>query len=94
MPLAGLVSTLTTGLLLVAGAVRRSWAAPVTVLFGAIYAILTPLGWIGGDDVLNVVYSDLPDNFIHLSLAIGGLGIGLAASPRCPARLRFAREAG
>jgi hypothetical protein len=70
---------LATGLLLVAGALRQSWALPVTVVFGAIYAVLTPLGMLDGDDVLNLVYSDLPDNFIHLTLAVLGLGLGWVA---------------
>jgi hypothetical protein len=74
----------TTGLLLVAGAVRQAWAVPVTVIFGAVYAVLTPIGMIDGDDVLNLVYSDLPDNFIHLTLAIVGLGLGWIALARRP----------
>jgi Domain of unknown function (DUF4383) len=75
---------LATGLLLVAGAIRQSWAVPVTVVFGAIYAVLTPLGLIDGDDVFNLFYSDLPDNFIHLTLAVVGLGLGWAAQTRVP----------
>jgi hypothetical protein len=70
---------LTTGLLLVAGVLRRGWALPVVVAFGAIYTVLTPLAVLDGDDVLNLVYSDLADNFIHLTLAVLGLGVWLVA---------------
>jgi Domain of unknown function (DUF4383) len=73
---------LATGVLLLAGLLRRSWALPVTVAFGALYAVLTPLAVIDGDDVLNVFYSDMPDNFIHLTLAVAGLGLGLWAAAR------------
>lgn len=72
---------LTTGLLLLAGLAGRRAAVGVTLAFGAFYAVLTPLAVLDGDDVLNVVYSDMPDNFIHLTLAVLGLAIGLA--PRC-----------
>lgn len=70
---------LATGALLVLGALRPRWALATVLAFGAIYAVLTPLAWLDGDDVLNVVYSDLPDNFIHLTLAVVGLGLGVAA---------------
>jgi hypothetical protein len=74
---------LATGLLLLAGLAGRRAAAAATLAFGAVYAVLTPLAVLDGDDALNVVYSDMPDNFIHLTLAVLGLAIGLAASPRC-----------
>ena len=51
----------------------------MAVAFGAVYAVLTPLAVLDGDDVLNVVYSDTPDNFIHLTLAVLGLAIGVLA---------------
>ena len=66
-----------TGGLLALALVRRAWAPALAIGFGLIYAVLTPLGFADGDDVLNVVYSDTADNFVHASLAIAGVALGL-----------------
>jgi fermentation-respiration switch protein FrsA (DUF1100 family) len=67
-----------TGTLLTVASLRGSWAARGALAFGLIYAALTPLAFIDGDDVLNVVFSDTPDNFVHALLGIAGVTVGLA----------------
>lgn len=74
---------LATGLMLLAGIAGRRAAVVAATAFGAIYAVLTPIAVLDGDDVFNVVFSDMPDNFIHLTLAVVGLAIGLAGTSRC-----------
>jgi hypothetical protein len=71
-----------TGGLLALALVRRAWAPVLALAFGLVYAVLTPLGFIDGDDVANVVYSHTADNFVHATLAVLGLAIGVAALSR------------
>lgn len=74
-----------SGGILVLGVLRRTWLAPATLIFGAIYLVAAPLGFWDGDDVANIVYSDVRDNIIHalLTIVATGLGLGTAlASPR------------
>jgi len=66
-----------TAALLCLGAVRAALAPAMAVAFGAVYLVLTPLGFIDGDDVANMVYSPLADNFIHLTLAVVGTAVGV-----------------
>jgi hypothetical protein len=68
---------LVTAAPLVAGALRRQWARGAALFFGAVYIVVTPLGFLDGDDVANVVYSHTADNFIHLTLGILGIGAAL-----------------
>ena len=65
------------GLVLTAGALRRSWAAVSAIIFGAGYAIMAPLGFADGDDILNILYSGVRENLVHTAFAITGLAFGL-----------------
>jgi hypothetical protein len=65
--------------ILVVGVLRPRFAPAAALAFGAIYALLTPLAFLDGDDVTNVVFSDSPDNFVHLTLALIGSAAGLIA---------------
>ena len=65
------------GLVLTAGAARRSWAPGAALLFGAAYAVMAPLGFIDGDDILDVFYSSLRENLVHTAFAILGVTLGL-----------------
>ena len=81
-----------TGGLLALVLVRRAWAPWLAVAFGVMYAVLTPFGFIDGDDVANVVYSHTADNFVHLTLAVLGTAIGALElswrGPRVPSPTR------
>lgn len=73
-----------TGAMLALAIVRRNWAPWLAIAFGAVYVVLTPFGFADGDDVWNVIYSPTADNFIHLTLAVVGTGIGVLALRRRP----------
>ena len=71
------------GAVLTAGAVRRSWSAPATLLFGLSYAVMAPVGFIDGDDVFNLFYSGTRENLVHTFFALEGVffgSVGLAAA--------------
>ena len=68
--------------ILVVGVLRPRFAPAAALAFGLIYALLTPLAFLDGDDVANVVFSDTPDNFVHLTLALIGSVAGLTAMRR------------
>jgi hypothetical protein len=64
---------------LVAAIVWKRAAPAAALAFGTIYIVATPLGFLDGDDVLNVVYSHTADNFIHLTLGVLGIGLALVS---------------
>ena len=47
--------------------------------FGAVYLLVTILGFIDGDDVLNLIPVNTADNFLHLAIAALGLAAGLTS---------------
>lgn len=63
--------------MLLVAATRRSWAPVGTLIFGAIYVLLTPAGFLDGDDAFNVFYSGTRENWVHALLALQGVGLGL-----------------
>jgi len=65
----------TSTLLLVAG-LRRSWAPVGALIFGAIYVVLAPAGWIDGDDAFDIFYGSTRENLVHTALAVQGVGLG------------------
>lgn len=67
-----------TGALLLAAALRQEWAPTGAFVFGTIYLVMAPLGFIDGDDVLNVFYSGARENTVHAVLALAGVSLGLA----------------
>jgi hypothetical protein len=67
-----------TGGFLVVAALKQEWAAVGAFAFGAIYAVMAPLGFIDGDDVFNVFYSSARENSVHALLAVAGILLGLA----------------
>jgi Domain of unknown function (DUF4383) len=77
-----------TGGLLVVAALKREWAARGAFVFGAIYAVMAPLGFIDGDDVFNVFYSSARENSVHALLAVAGISLGLASSAFGPSERR------
>jgi hypothetical protein len=59
---------------------------------GAVYLLVTLLGFIAGDgeEILNLIPVNTEDNFLHLLIGIAGIGAGLAT----PARERYPATAG
>ena len=61
---------------------RRADSARLFALgFGAVYLLVTILGFIDGNDVLGLFPVDAADNVLHLAIAAVGIGAGLASSP-------------
>ena len=50
--------------------------------FGAVYLAVTIWGFADGDTVLWLLPVNTADNFLHLALAVLGIGAGLASAPR------------
>jgi hypothetical protein len=71
------LSHVATGLVLILAATQRSRLSTGLVIVGATYAVAAPLGFIDGNDVLNVIYSDTRDDVIHALLALQALALGL-----------------
>ncbi|HEV2812430.1 MAG TPA: DUF4383 domain-containing protein [Solirubrobacteraceae bacterium] len=67
---------LATSTLLLVAALRREWAPWGVLVFGAIYVVLTPAGFIDGDDAFDVFYSSWRENWIHATLAVQGVSLG------------------
>jgi hypothetical protein len=65
------------GIVLTAGAVRRSWAPAAALLFGAAYAVMAPVGFIDGNDIFNLFYSSTRENLVHAAFAALGVALGL-----------------
>jgi hypothetical protein len=66
---------------------RRADSARLFALgFGAVYLLVTILGFIDGNNVLGLIPVDAADNVLHLAIAVLGIGAGLASSPTPRAR--------
>jgi hypothetical protein len=65
------------GLILSAGAIKRTWAPVAALVFGATYAVMAPVGFLDGDDIFNLFYSGTRENLVHAMFAIEGLVLGL-----------------
>jgi hypothetical protein len=70
-----LLHLVTSSMLLVA-ALRRSWAPLGALVFGVIYVVLAPPGFMDGDDAFDVIYSGWRENWVHATLAVLGTGFG------------------
>src|ERR671917_1548888 len=62
--------------MLLVAALRRDWARVGALVFGVIYVVLAPLGFLDGDDAFDVIYSGWRENWIHATLAVQGIGFG------------------
>lgn len=49
--------------------------------FGAVYLLVTIIGFINGDHVLGLIPVNTADNFLHLVIALTGLAAGFASDP-------------
>lgn len=71
-----------TGLVaLAAGYTSEKSSRMFFLAFGAVYALVTIIGFVQGDTVLGIFDVNTADNFLHLALAAAFLGIGLTAKP-------------
>lgn len=70
-----------SGLLGLALAGSRSGARLYALGFGAVYLLVTIIGFIDGNDVLGLIPVNTADNFLHLVIALTGLAAGAASSP-------------
>jgi len=73
-----------SGLLLLWAAPRHRRARPVCFYFGTLYALVTLIGWIDGEDVLGVIPVNLADNILHTALT--ALALGAAVFSTAPGR--------
>jgi hypothetical protein len=66
---------------LAAGSTSEKHSRLYLVGFGAVYALVTVIGFAQGDTVLGLFHVNAADNFLHLVLAAGLLGSGLGVKP-------------
>ena len=59
-----------SGLLLLAVAPKRKTAKAGVLAFGAVYALVTVIGLIDGEDVLGLIPVNGPDNVLHIALTL------------------------
>ena len=69
-----------SGAVLLAASPKRASARLVAIGFGAVYLLVTIIGFIQGDNVLGIIPVNSADNFLHL--AISGLGIAAGLMSR------------
>ena len=53
-------------------------------IFGAVYAVVTIVGFIQGTTVLGLIHVNLADNFLHTAIAAASLAVAAMASNRNP----------
>ena len=73
-----------TGLLLLALASKRASARAGAIGFGVLYAAITLVAVLDGDNVLGLIPINAADNVLHAALAVLGLGAGLASRATSP----------
>lgn len=66
---------------LAAGFTSEAYARLYFQIFGAVYAVVTIAGFIGGDNVLGILPVNLADNLLHLAIAAVALTLGFAVKP-------------
>jgi hypothetical protein len=75
---------LATGALALAIAASPARSRTYAIAFGAVYLLVTLLGFIAGDgnEILNVIPVNTEDNFLHLLIGIAAIAAGLATPAR------------
>jgi Domain of unknown function (DUF4383) len=69
-----------SGVLGLALARSRPGARLFALGFGAVYLVVTVWGFVDGSSVLGLLTVNTADNFLHLAIALLGLGAGLASA--------------
>ncbi len=73
---------LASGLLLLAVAPKRATARYGVLAFGAVYAIVTLIGLIDGEDVVGLIPINPADNVLHIALTAAALLAGAVSSDK------------
>ena len=69
-----------SGAFLLAMMGKRSTAKTGALAFGAIYVVVTIIGFADGSDIFGLLPINGADNVLHLVLAIAGIGAALAST--------------
>ena len=69
---------------------RHAAARAGALAFGGVYAIVTLIGLIDGEDVLGLLPVNPADNILHILLTVAALGAGLASTQDAPRSRRTA----
>ena len=69
-----------SGLLLLVGAIKHGLAKTVAIVFGVTYVIVTVVGLIDGQDLVDLVPINPADNVLHALLAALALAVGLIST--------------
>jgi len=72
---------LLSGLALLSAFRKRTAAKTMALAFGIIYALVTIIGMIDGNDILGILPVNPADNILHLALSLAGI-ISALVSPR------------
>ena len=79
---------LASGLLLLAIAPKRATARYGVIAFGVVYAVVTLIGLVDGEDVLGLIPINAADNVLHIALTLAALLAGFASSDDAARRAR------
>jgi Domain of unknown function (DUF4383) len=77
---------LASGLFLLALAGTHETARVAALLFGAVYAVVTVIGLIDGNDVIGLLPINAADNVLHLLLTVAAFAAALAPVTRAAPR--------
>jgi hypothetical protein len=73
---------LASGVAALLGSKSEQYASLYFKIFGAVYALVTVIGFVQKDTVLGLIHVNTADNFLHLVLAVAILGIGFTVKPK------------
>jgi preprotein translocase subunit Sss1 len=79
------VHLLSGAVALAAGYTSESNSEAYDVGFGAVYALVTVLGFLGVGFVVDLLSLNMADNILHLAITVALLGAGLTIETRQPA---------
>jgi hypothetical protein len=71
---------LASGAALLALAPKRATARLAALTFGAVYLLVTIIGFIQGDNVLGIIPVNSADNFLHVAISLLAIAAGLAST--------------
>ncbi len=67
---------------LLAARSSEAYASLYFKVFGAVYAVVTIVGFVQKDTVLGLIHVNLADNLLHLAIAAATLALGFALKPK------------
>ena len=73
-----------SGVVLLAAAFSRSAAKTVALAFGITYGVVTVLGFIDGNDVLELIPVNVVANLVHAVISVLGILAGALSPARAP----------